>query len=388
MRPGTPQFVGERLREAREARGLTALALSELIGVSRQAVSQYENGPETPSPVVLRRIADVLRLPVHFFLQPADAGTDGLIFYRSMAAATKSSRVRAESRFKWTRRIVRYIRVFANLPQVNYPQLDVPADPLEIKPLHIEEAATAARRHWKLGDGPISNIVLLLENNGTVIVRHDLAAETLDAFSMWSVEEKTPYIVLNSEKGVAVRSHFDVSHELGHLLLHRRIPAGCLTRSELFEVVEQQAHAFARAFLLPEKTFVADMVSPTLDAFRALKSKWKVSIQGMIFRARELGLLSAEQERRIWPNLSRRGWRTSEPLDDALEPESPRLLRRSVELMVKGRATTRQDIVFQNALPPEDIEELIGLATGYLKEPEGGDGAAGEPTIFRFPSAS
>ena len=201
------------------------------------------------------------------------------------------------------RRIVRFIRTFVDLPAVNYPQLDLPKDPLEIGRSHIEEAASATRRHWRLGDGPISNVVLLLENNGTVILRHDLAAEALDAFSMWSREEKTPYIVLNSSKGAAVRSRFDVAHELGHLILHRKTPAGCLNRLELFNVIEQQAHSFASAFLLPETTFAADMVSPTLDAFRALKPKWRVSIQGMIYRARDLGLLSPEQDRRIWPNL-------------------------------------------------------------------------------------
>src|SRR5689334_20244143 len=102
MRPGTPQFVGARLRQAREARELTAAALSQLVGVSRQAVGQYENGPQTPSPAVLRRVADVLRVPAHFFLRPVYAAEDGTRFYRSMASATKAARARAESRFRWT----------------------------------------------------------------------------------------------------------------------------------------------------------------------------------------------------------------------------------------------------------------------------------------------
>ena len=387
MKPGTPQFVGERLREAREARSLSALALSQLIGVSRQAVSQYENGPETPSPTVLWRIADILRLPTHFFLQAGDSGHPGPIFYRSMASATKASRARAESRFKWMRRIVGFVRGFVNFPKANYPDFEVPSDPLEIGQSLIEDAATASRRHWRLGDGPISNVVLLLENNGTIVARHDLAAESLDAFSMWSSEEKTPYIVLNSEKGVAVRSRFDVAHELGHLILHRNMPPGFLRRPELFEVVELQAHAFARAFLLPAKTFTSDVIAPTLDSFRAVKSKWRVSIQAMIFRAKDLGLLSEEQERRIWPNLARRGWRRVEPLDDTLEFEKPRLLPRSVDLMVNSGATTKQDLEFQVALSPEDIEELVGLAPGYLSARETDDGGR-EPRIVRFPSAN
>ncbi len=67
MRSGTSGFVGARLREAREARELTAIALADLIGVTRQAVSQYESGIQTPAPYVMRRIMDVLRLPLQFF---------------------------------------------------------------------------------------------------------------------------------------------------------------------------------------------------------------------------------------------------------------------------------------------------------------------------------
>ena len=39
MKLGTPGFVGPRLREAREGRGLTAMSLAELLGITRSAIS-------------------------------------------------------------------------------------------------------------------------------------------------------------------------------------------------------------------------------------------------------------------------------------------------------------------------------------------------------------
>jgi predicted transcriptional regulator len=54
MKPGTPGFVGARLKEAREARFLSAIALADLVGVSRQAISLYENGAKTPGPEVMQ----------------------------------------------------------------------------------------------------------------------------------------------------------------------------------------------------------------------------------------------------------------------------------------------------------------------------------------------
>ena len=387
MKPGTPRFVGERLRQSREARGLTAIALAELIGVSRQAVSQYENGPETPAPSVMHRVIEVLRLPLQFFLRPLPPSDPDPIFYRSMASATKAARTRAKSRFDWTRELVGYIRGFVDLPKVNFPAVDLPSDPLAISKEQVEFAAEATRRHWKLGDGPISNIVLLLENNGAIITRQNLAADALDAFSMWPRSEAVPYVVLNSEKGVAVRSRFDIAHELGHLVMHRFAPPGCLTRPELFDVVEQQADAFASAFLMPARTFSDDAVSPSLDGFRALKPKWRVSIQAMIFRARELNLMSAEKASRMWPNLARRGWRKTEPLDDTLEPEQPRLLRRSLELILNSGAATRQDMLMHTALSFWDVEELIGLPRDYLNPEADGSYGIDGPPILRFPSA-
>src|SRR5437879_1030581 len=63
MNVGTPGFNGERLIEARMARGLTAVALSEMVGVSSQSISQYEKGKQSPRPEVLGIIASRLNMP-------------------------------------------------------------------------------------------------------------------------------------------------------------------------------------------------------------------------------------------------------------------------------------------------------------------------------------
>src|SRR5215213_3440511 len=45
-----PKVIPERIREAREARGLTAEAFGDLLGMSRAAVALYETGQVGPSP--------------------------------------------------------------------------------------------------------------------------------------------------------------------------------------------------------------------------------------------------------------------------------------------------------------------------------------------------
>ena len=211
MRPGTPGFVGARLREAREARQLTASALADLLEVSRQAVSQYENGVQSPAPPVMRRVTEVLRLPYHFFFAMPNPEETDVIFYRSLESATKAARIRAARRYAWLRSIVRYLRDVVQFPKVEFPDLEFPADPRQITDDQIEQAAADTRRFWGLKEHSISNVTWLVENHGAIVSRFDLLSDKLDAFSQWNQSDCTPYLVLGSDKGSAVRSRYDVA---------------------------------------------------------------------------------------------------------------------------------------------------------------------------------
>ena len=62
--------LGNRIREARDARGLTQAELAERIGVSRKTVNTVENGVFIPTTVVALKLAGALGCPVEelFFL--------------------------------------------------------------------------------------------------------------------------------------------------------------------------------------------------------------------------------------------------------------------------------------------------------------------------------
>lgn len=363
---GTHGFCGERLAQAREARGLTATALSEMIGVKKANISQYEHGKQSPSRDVMERIATVLNQPMSFFLRAVTPVGEDSIWWRAMSSATKSARSRAHARFSWLTEIVAYLSDYLDFPAVNLPVFQVPSDVQVITSGLIEEVAYECRRYWKLGDGPIADAVLLLENNGVIVSRGDLLAENLDAFSHWCEDSERPYVFLGADKESAVRSRHDAAHELGHLILHRSVNRKVIRNAKLFRLVEDQAHRFASAFNLPARGFADQLWSPTLDAFLALKPHWKVSIAAMVMRCEQLGILSEEQSRRTWINLSRRGWNKEEPLDDRLLPERPRLLRRSVELLVNEGIKTAEQIVTDLAINASDIESLTCLDHGYL----------------------
>ncbi len=365
---GTPGFIAERLSQAREARGLTAVSLAEMIGVNSASISNYERGRQSPSPEAMERIASVLNQPLAFFLRPMPIAKEEDIWWRAMSAATKSARVRAYARHAWLREIVCYLADYVDFPEPNIPNFQLPSDVQQISTDLIEEIATECRRHWKLGTGPIADVVLLLENNGVIVSRGELEAESLDAYSQTPRDSAHPFIFLGSDKASAVRSRHDASHELGHLILHRNVDAKAIKNPVLFKLIETQAHRFASAFNLPAEGFANQLWAPTLDAFLALKPHWKVAVAAMIIRSEQLCILSEEQARRAWINMSRRGWRKQEPLDDRLESERPSLLRRSFELLVNEGIKTADQIVTDLALNPSDIESLACLEEGYLTE--------------------
>src|SRR5690606_15276858 len=151
--------------------------------------------------------------------------------------------------------------------------------------------------------------------SGVIVAASPTGSEHLEAVS--EIDERgRPSVFLGTDKGIRARSRFDAAHELGHLILHRNLDRRTLNRAAEFKLIEDQAHAFAGAFLMPAMAVSGELWAATLDGFRAVKPRWNASIAAMIYRCRSLRMISESEERRLWINLNRRGWRQFEPLDD------------------------------------------------------------------------
>jgi Zn-dependent peptidase ImmA (M78 family) len=141
-----------------------------------------------------------------------------------------------------------------------------------------------------------------------------------------------------------------VAHELGHLVLHH-LPEGAP------HALEQQADAFAEAFLLPAAAMHAALVPPiTLTTLADLKVRWGVSLQALIRRAHTLDLLTPSQYRSLSAQLGARGWRTREPI--TVPVERPRALRQLAELLY-GRPIGYPRLADAMGLDPAFVRELL-----------------------------
>jgi len=385
MSIGTVGFVADRLRQAREARGLTLVALADLVELSSASISHYEKGEHTPRADTLNKLASALNVPMGFFLKEKSAEIRASVFYRSMSAATKQARSRAERRYEWLKEIVEYLSQYVDFPPLNLPEFDLPQDFRGISTSDIEELASKVREIWRLGNGPIPNLVASMESNGIIVARGALGSEHLDAFSEFDPVQSRPYVFLGADKDVMVRSRFDAGHELFHLLAHRGVDRSTLNKSQDFRLLEQQAHRFALALLLPDSSFTSELWDVSLDSFRSMKARWKTSIAAMIFRSEQLGLVNEEAAKRLRINLSRRGWRRAEPLDD-LPVEKPTVIARSIELLVEAQIATPQEILQELCISERDIEELAGLDRGFFGKLEESEGPRlkGSSNVVRF----
>ena len=359
---GTPGFIGPRLVEARLERGIPVRALAERVEVSVPAIYSYEKGASSPRPDVLQRLCEALDVPEHYFLMPVEEAPGSAVFYRAQRSTSVTACNAAEAKLSWLHRFGTIVGQHVSLPEMNLPTFPIPSEPLALPDAEVERLAIETRRYWGLGLGPISNIVALMEKHGVLIARAQVDAEALDGLSQFFPDHAS--CLLSANKLSGPRSRFDAAHELGHLVLHRDVDQSRLNKPGEWRSFENQAHRFAAAFLFPPEAFRSEVKAFNLDGFFEVKMRWKVSVRMMMMQAQRLGFLSEEAMTRLHINYARRGYKRSEPLDEQIPPEQPRLLRRALELWVAERG--HEEVCAQLPFAIRDAVVLTGAPRGLF----------------------
>lgn len=253
---------------------------------------------------------------------------------------------------------------------VDYPTLNIPTrkftDPEEITPEEIEIAACECRDLWRLGRVAVQDLALAVEGAGIVLIREETGIAQIEGLSAWSEVLDRPLILLSADKDNGYRSRFDLAHELGHLILHRHIKRP--TERDRHKLLEQQAHRFAGAFLLPAEMFASEVRTPvTLDDLLLLKRRWGVSAAAIIMRLHALEIIDEDSKQTLFKRRSARWGARLEPGDEDRAPEQPRLLRRTIDLLVNENVMPVNAIPRHLGLAAYDVEMLTGLPIGYLQ---------------------
>lgn len=366
---GSRKFNGKKLRDARIYRGKSILELAEAIGVTKQAISQFENCINTPNLNNLLELSKILNIPTSYFFEPDIESIEvGNTYFRALVSSTKKDRQAQINKAQKVVLLYKIINEYLEMPEFNIIDYDYNDS--------IEETALKLRQKWNLGLNPINNIVNLMEKNGIIVSAFNTNASNIDAFSQLNSYDGQDFfcVVLGNDNYSATRRQFNAAHELGHILMHDWDNNDIEEISkEEFRKKEDEANQFAAEFLLPKETFLNDLLyAKDLDFYVELKKKWKVSISAMIKRAYQLEKLNVNQYQYLMKQISKRGWRKNEPLDDIIKLEQPTLFKKSIKLLLDENVLDVESILdeFSNnglGLGENEIEELLCLEKDTLK---------------------
>ncbi len=163
-------MLGERLRQARLAAGLSLEGLAERLErpVTKQALSKYERGASQPPPSRLADIAAALNVRASSLLAESDVKIEW-VAYRKLQRLSKSREEQVTA--VATQRLEGEVRLRELFHLAN--RHDLPG-PIEVNHLgDCEYASAALRMRWNLGDRPVDSLVEL--DRGARLRRGDMA---------------------------------------------------------------------------------------------------------------------------------------------------------------------------------------------------------------------
>ena len=338
---------GERVKQARELKELTQAALAKAIGVSQGAIAQIELGGFMASDELVAAIAARTGKPLRFFQQePAPEFPIGSLLFRSHASLTKKDITSTYRHAQLAYELWLRLSEGLTLPPISIPRLSV--TPIE--------AAREMRKRLRIpANEPVPHLLNLLEWHGLVaVVVPDIKSR--DAFSHWFTE--TPVMALSSGRP-GDRARLTVAHELGHLILH----AG----KSRFEIDDSEADDFAAEFLMPEGAMRRELKIPvTISSLAGIKPRWRVSIQALVYRCKELGIITERQYRYLFEQISAMGWRKAEPVQIVLE--QPRALRQMAEMRF-GDPIDYTAFAHEAAMDAKSLSEILADYAGKAAAP-------------------
>jgi Zn-dependent peptidase ImmA (M78 family)/transcriptional regulator with XRE-family HTH domain len=348
-------FDGDRLRQARQLALRTKQDVALAIGVSAAAVGQYEANAMAPRPELVGALASALDVLPEFFSagRPQTKLESGDAFFRSLRSTTARQRAKATSYTEQVWELVNTIERHVRLPEVSLPNFET--DPGQSR--DPVATARAIRQFWGLGGKPVAHLVRLLESKGIIAVLVPMVEQEvarIDAFSTLAFDR--PVVVLSIDKADDVFRHrFTAAHELGHLLMHGEYTAGD-------PALERQADRFAAEFLMPTNV-VRDELPSRFDMRKLaqLSERWGVSVQALVYRSKELGLISDSAARRAYIKLHELAETPAVSPRPVREypGEVPGMLAQAVELAGRSHVTVAS-IAGELAWKPSRVRRLLG----------------------------
>jgi Zn-dependent peptidase ImmA (M78 family) len=355
------KFKGCNLRVARLFAEKSLDDVAAHAGKTRQYIHKLEVEEDAnPTDSLADKMADFLAVERGFFFDAVLAPIhDQNVHFRKQFTTRALIKHIAIAKAEMFEHVVSTLDRKCSLPDLSFP------DGSKARTVDdIERVAESFRSAMSLGQGPITNMTRLAESCGAVVTTFAGVSEHVDALS---VSAARPIIVRNDAKRSPFRQRFDIAHEVGHLILHQGVVTGD-------HRTEGEANRFASALMLPRAMMLKFFPRPrgrrlSWVALAEFKRNWKVSKAAILYRARQLDLLSDDQYRTGVIHLTQSGQAREESEDKEYEFEVPEIVRSCVDVLYREARVTHDELARQMNIKPRILESL-GIGPSLLEVPK------------------
>lgn len=297
-----PKTLGQRLAEARKARGVTQEDAAEFLGYSRPTYIAMEKGERAAKANEIMRLATYFGRTVHELVRPGEPVVALQPHLRGVAERMKAGDDRqlleAIDELQRFAADYRQLDELMNVPlRTSFPpelSLDTPIDVTEL----AEGVAVQERRRLGLGDQPVVHLRSILEWDVGLRIFYGEKLPSAVA-GMYACTADLGCCILINRNHPPQRRRVSMVHEYGHLIVDRYKPGiDYLSLTGRKPANERFAETFGLGFLMPASSVRAkfhEVVTSTND-FRVadlcrLSHFYFVSVEAMMLRLEKLGLI-------------------------------------------------------------------------------------------------
>lgn len=299
-------MIGQRLYRARKAAGFSLRELAAKVGLSHAAIKKYEDELAVPNSATLIKLAQTLQVRTEYFFRVETAALDGIEYRKRSAMSKKRLEAIEHEVIDQIERRMELEALFPVPPLVDF----APVENLLLKVtdlVQVEDVAENVRNAWALGYAPIRELIDVLETHGIRVFMIETNAD-FQFDGLAASVNGLPVIVVGSN-WPGDRQRFTMAHELGHLMLAGRLA------DDIDE--ELACNRFAGAFLLPRQSALQKLGQRRnfieLKELSLLKEEFGLSMGGVLYRARDLGIVTPAWRDAQARMFRSRGWHITEP---------------------------------------------------------------------------
>lgn len=292
--------LGERLKEARKARGLTQEAVAKKLSLQRTTLVAIEKGERRITPGELIEMAKMYGRPVGEFVS---VRLNKQPFAPQFRLPQEKRSVAESDLMESALELEALARDFVELEEINeavmrptFPPMYALEVPGVTPEQRGEEVAAEERTRLGIGDGPIADLRALLEEGvGLRVFYLNLPSKVGGLFAC--NDELGACIAIN-QNHPPTRGNWSLAHEYGHFLTTRYIADVNFIHDHWGkQIAERFADAFAKNFLMPRvgvSRRLSDSMQalgkerPTIGVILSLAHLFHVSAQAMFLRLEEL----------------------------------------------------------------------------------------------------